>query len=479
MKMLIGGKAAEASDGTHIDVINPATHQVFDKVPSATKEDVSKTVENAVIGFNEWSAIPLFDRITIIYKFADIFEKRLEELALLACKESGKAITLCRAEAEAALNVFRCYAEKARNFGGEVMPIDSEKRIQDDLIVVIREPLGVVGCIIPFNYPMELYAHKVAPALVTGNAVIIKPASDTPLGNILMTQWLLDAGVPGNAIQIITGSGETAGKYLVNNPKVNLVTFTGSSEVGIETMTECSKNLRHCHLELGGNSPLILFDDCNLDDAVQETLGGRASNSGQTCCADKRMLVQNSIKEKYTEKLLGELKKLKVGDPTKDDTYYGSMINEKAAQRVIDQINFTVGQGAKCVFGGKLFDRTFIEPTLLTDVTPDMDIARNMEVFGPVFPVIGFDTMEEAIAIANNTIFGLSGAVMTSDMKRAFKVAKSLHCGTVVINGSGNYRSMHQHFGGQKMSGLGTEGITYTLEEFTQKKTIAIKKIFN
>jgi succinate-semialdehyde dehydrogenase/glutarate-semialdehyde dehydrogenase len=325
---------------------------------------------------------------------------------------------------------------------------------------------------------MELYAHKVAPALVVGNSVIIKPSSDTPLANILMTQWLLEAGVPGNAAQIITGSGAIAGKCLAENPRVNIITFTGSTEVGIETMVECSKHLHHCHLELGGNCPLIIFDDCDLDKAVQETIDGRISNAGQTCCANKRMIVQNSIKAQYIKKLLEELKKVKVGDPEKDDTTYGSMINEKAAQEVIRQINQTVKQGAKLIHGGKLFDRNFIEPAVLTDVTPDMDIAKDMEVFGPVIPIIGFDTLEEAVKIANNTIFGLSGAVMTGDMKKAFRVAKSLQCGTVVVNGSGNYRSMHQHFGGHKMSGLGSEGINYTLEEFTQKKTIALKKIF-
>jgi succinate-semialdehyde dehydrogenase/glutarate-semialdehyde dehydrogenase len=293
-----------------------------------------------------------------------------------------------------------------------------------------------------------------------------------------MTQWLLEAGVPANAAQLVTGSGAKIGKYLVDSPKVNLITFTGSTEVGIEIMTGCSKNLSHAHLELGGNCPLIIFDDCDLDKAVQETIAGRASNAGQTCCANKRMIVQNSIKAKYIEKLIDGLKKVKVGDPEKDDTTYGSMINEKAAQEVIKQINQTVEQGAKCVYGGKLFDRTFVEPAVLTDVTSRMDIAKDLEVFGPVFPVIGFDTLEEAVTIANNTIFGLSGAVMTGDMKKAFKVAKSLQCGTVVVNGSGNYRSMHQPFGGYKMSGLGREGIAYTLEDFTQKKTIALKQIF-
>ena len=315
MRMLIGGKAVNASDGAVIEVINPATHQVIDTVPSATKEDVEGAVEKAYLGFLEWSEIPLFERIAILYKYVDIIEERLEELAGLQCRESGKAVTLCRTEAVAAANVFRCYAEKARNFGGEVLPIDTELRTQNDLIMVIREPLGVVRCIVPFNYPMELYAHKVAPALVVGNSVIIKPSSDTPLANILMTQWLLEAGVPGNAVQIITGSGAKVGKFLVENPKVNLITLTGSTEVGIETMERCSKHLSHCHLELWGNCSLIIFDDCDLDNAVRETIDGRASNAGQTCCANKRMIVQNSIKAQYIEKLLEGLKKIKVGNP--------------------------------------------------------------------------------------------------------------------------------------------------------------------
>ncbi|MDR1938957.1 MAG: aldehyde dehydrogenase family protein [Tannerellaceae bacterium] len=478
MKMFIGGSAVNASDGAEIDVINPATHQVIDKVPSATKEDVDGAVEKAHLGFLEWSAVPLFKRIEIMYNYTNILEDRLDELIALACRESGKAITLCRAEAKQSVEVFRCYAEKARNFGGETMPIDSEERVQYDFLAVIREPLGVVGCVIPFNYPMELYAHKVAPALVVGNSVIIKPSSDTPLANILMTQWLLEAGVPSNAIQIVTGPGAKVGKYLVENPIVKLITLTGSTKVGIETMGRGSNHLHRCLLELGGNDPLIIFDDCDLDKAVQETIEGRCSNAGQTCCANKRMIVQNSIKIQFIEKLLEGLKKVKVGDPEKEDTTYGPLINENAAQDVLRNINHTIEQGAKCIYGGKLFNRTFIEPTLLTDVTPDMDIAQSMEVFGPVFPVIGFDTLEEAVEIANNIPYGLQGGVMTSDMKKAFKVAKSLLCGCCVINGNGNYRSMHQPFGGYKMSGIGREGVVHTLEEFTQKKTIAFKAIF-
>ena len=478
MKMLIGGKAVGASNGAEFDAVNPATHEVFDKVPSATQEDVDEAVANARLGFIEWAAVPLFERINIFYKFVNIVEERLEELAQLVCKESGKAITLCRMEAKAAANVFRCYAEKARNFGGDVLAVDSEVRVQDDLLIVVREPLGVVGCIIPFNYSMELYAHKVAPALIVGNSAIIKPASDTPLGNILMTQWLLDAGVPSNAVQIVTGSGETTGKYLVQNPDINMIVLTGSTAVGLETMKGCSEHLHHCQLELGGNDPMIIFDDCDLDKAVQESIDGRFMNAGQTCCAPKRMIVQNTIKGKYIEKLLERFKTVKVGDPTKEDTTYGSLVSEKAAQDLVKKLEHIVEQGAKIICGGELFDRTFINPTLIVDVTPDMDIAREMEVFGPIIPVIGFDTVEEAVSIANNTPYGLQSCVFSNDIKKAFNVAKSLTCGGCVINGNGNYRCMHQPFGGYKMSGIGREGILNTLEEFTQQKTIAFKSMF-
>lgn len=477
MKMIIGGKQVDASDNAVFEVINPATHEVMDTVPAATRADVALALQNAQNGFLEWSALPLYERINKLYAFADLLENRLEELAQLECAQSGKAISLCRAEATEAIVIFRGYCEKARNFGGEVLPLNTEKRIENDLIITIREPIGVVACIIPFNYPVELFAHKVAPALVVGNSVIVKPSSDTPLGSILMTQWMLEAGVPANAIQILTGSGAKVGKWMVESSDLNMLTLTGSTEVGIESMCGCGKKLHHCHLELGGNDPFIIFDDCDLDKAVQESIDGRCSNAGQTCCANKRFIVQNTIKEKYIEKMIEGLKKVIVGDPTKDETTYGPLINEKAAKEVERQIKHTIQQGATCAFGGKVFDKTFMEPTLLVDVTPDMDVAKEMEIFGPVIPVIGFDTIEEAIQIANNIPYGLSSGVMTNDMKKAMKVSKSLQCGCCVVNGCGNYRSAHQPFGGYKMTGIGREGIAYTLEEMTQKKTIAFKSI--
>ena len=478
MKMLIGGQHRDASNKATRNDYSPSTGEIIDTYPLATPEDIEEALQNSRKGFLEWSSTPLYKRLKVMYKFADLLEENLEELAKIMCRESGKSISLCRGEASAAVIVFRGYCEKARNFLGEALPLDTEPRVENDLIVTIHQPLGVVVCIVPFNYPVELYSHKVAPALVAGNAVIIKPASDTPLQNIFMTELLLKAGVPGNAAQIVTGSGSVIGVQLCKSKLVNVVTLTGSTEVGIDTMKNCADELHHVGLELGGNDPLVIFADCDLEKAVKETIEGRLSNAGQTCCANKRFIVQNSVKDKFVEMLIEGLKKVSVGDPFDEKNLYGPVINESAAKDIEEQIEHTIAQGAKCAFGGKRFNKTFIEPTLLVDVTPDMDIAKQLEVFGPVIPVIGFDTVDKAIEIANNIPYGLQGGVMTSDMKTAFKVAKAMECGCCVINGSGNYRSAHQAFGGWKMTGLGREGIAYTLEEMTQVKTIALKGIF-
>ncbi len=478
MKMLIGGQFRDASDKASMRDINPATGEVIDTVPLASPEDVEEALENSRKGFLEWSRIPLYRRLDIIYKYADLLEENREQLANLMCREGGKSIALCRGELGEAVTIFRGYCEKARNFMGESLPLNTEPRIENDFIMTIREPLGVIACIVPFNYPAELYAHKVGPALVTGNAVIIKPSSDTPMQNIYMTELLLKAGVPGNAAQIVTGKGERVGAQIAKSKWINAVSITGSTKVGIETMKNCSDFLHHVGLELGGNDPLIIFEGCDLENAVSESVNGRLSNAGQTCCANKRFIVQNTIKDKYIEMMIHAIKKVRVGDPFDEKNICGPLINEGAAREVERQVALTISQGARCAYGGKRFNSTFFEPTLLIDVTPQMDIARDMEVFGPVIPVIGFNTVDDAIEIANNIPYGLQSGVMTSDMKTAFKVSRAMQCGCCVINGCGNYRSAHQAFGGWKMTGIGHEGIAYTLEEMTQVKTIALKGIF-
>lgn len=478
MKMLIGGKWVDASDGSVLENRNPATCELIGTVPAATKADVDLAIRNAVAGQKEWNAAPLYKRIEVFDRFRELVVRDRRKIAEIMSLEGGKRLDDALGEVDILDYIFRVFSEGARNFYGLAIPFGIEPRVEKDVIFTKQEPLGVVACIIPFNYPSELYAHKVAPALITGNAVVVKPASDTPMSDIMFTQLLLEAGVPANAAQIVTGSGAKIGDWITQNPLVDAVSLTGSTAVGAHLMKTAASHVPHVFLELGGNDPLIIFDDCDLDQAVQESLGGRISNAGQTCCASKRFLVHNKIREAYTRKLVEALKKVKMGNPIDPAVDMGPVINERAAQEVVKQIADTVALGAKCLLGGKA-DGAFVEPTVLSDVTPEMPIANEMEVFGPVFPIIGFDTVEQAIEIANNTPYGLHGGVMTNNAKIGMKVANELQCGCVVVGGTGNYRCAHQAFGGYKQTGVGREGVSYSLAEMTQTKTIALKMILD
>jgi len=476
MQMIIGGKHVGASDGAVAQNINPSTGQSIGTVPAATKEDIDRTLALAVKGQREWEAVPLFERIDMIYKFAALVEQNVEEIAKVACLEGGKRLQEAITETKTMAYVFKVFAEGARNHFGIAFSQGHDPRIVNDLVFTRNEPLGVVACIVPFNYPLELYAHKVAPALLMGNAVIIKPSSHTPMGAIMVTKLLIEAGVSPNAVQIVTGDGAKVGGWLTESPLVNAISMTGSNPVAVDIMEKSKGNMTRLFFELGGNDPLVIFDDADLDLAVQESLGGRLVNAGQICCCSKRFIVQNGIKEAYTKKLIKALSKIEPMDAIDPAAPMGPVVSERAAAGIIEQVEQTVEQGATCALGGTR-EGAYVMPTVLTNVTPEMDVANHMEIFGPVFPIIGFDTMEEAIEIANNTPFGLQGGVMSADTKRALHVATKLECGAVVINGSGNYRGAHQPFGGYKQSGLGREGVVTTLAEMSQAKTISFKGI--
>lgn len=478
MKMLIGGEWVDARDGAAMPVYNPATGAVLDTVPKATFEDVQRALDCAREGFRAWSALTLNKRLEILYRFVALLRDNREKAEWLLCREGGKAIATCRGEVDETIMLFQGYCEKARSLDGEVLARNAEERGTDDLILVMREPLGVICAITPFNFPAELFAHKVAPALVTGNAVILKPASDTPLTSLYLAELLLEAGVTPNAVQVVTGSGASVGKWLAESDQVDAVTLTGSTEVGSEIMQSCAKHISRCCLELGGNDPQIVLEDCDLDAAVETAVGGRCHNAGQTCCANKRFLVQNTVREAFVDKLAAALRQVKFGNPEEEDTVYGPLIHARAAQEVLQQVERTVAAGAVCVLGGKIVNEVYFEPTVLTGVTPEMDIARDMEVFGPVFPVIGFDTVEQAIAIANGSSYGLSSGVCTSDIKLGMRIAARIESGSCVIGGNGNYRTAQQPFGGHKKSGLGVEGISHTLEEMTQTKNVILQGVY-
>jgi len=477
MKMFIGGQAVESMDEQTIAVYNSATQELIDTIPCATADDVNRAIMVAQDGKNMWAETPMHARARILLKCADVLEDHLEELARLLSTEMGKIIREARGEVNCAVQILRSYVEKAKHLYGETMTTESQPSCDKDIIFTRREPLGVVACIAPFNYPVELCMHKVAAALSVGNSVIVKPATDNPLTLIRIVELMLLTGVPGNVLQIVTGPGSLVGGILVESEKIDAISFTGSTEVGKAIAKRSAQTLKHIFLELGGNDPFIVFEDADIELAVNECASGRTQNAGQTCCAPKRFLIQNSIKGHFVEMLIGRLKLIKMGSPLEEDTQMGVLISPRSTMEIHKQIEHTLSQGATCAYGGRLIGPTFIEPTVLLDVTPDMDIFKDMEVFGPVFPIVGFDTEEEAIHIANNTSFGLNAGVMTRDMKKAFRVAARMHCGSVVINGSGNYRNIDQPHGGRKLTGLGREGICCTLEEMTQPKAYVLKSI--
>lgn len=477
MKMIINGLHTDAELGGTSTVINPADLSVIDTVPAATEADINKAVDAALEGKKIWKNTPMHERIRILKKFTQLVERDRRKIRDVMCSEIGKTLAGCDGEISSCINIFNAYCSKASVYATETLPLNSDPGCTGDIIFTVREPLGIIACVIPFNYPVELYAQKAAPALVAGNAVIIKPSSDTPLSAILLTELLLEAGVPKEVIQVITGSGHEIGTLLSSHPAIDAISLTGSTAVGIETATNGARTLKKVFLELGGNDPIIVFDDADIDRAVQETINGRASNSGQTCCATKRMIVQKGIVDTYTEKLVEALKKLKMGDPRDPEVFMGPLINEKAAVTVEKQIADTVALGATVALGGKRYNNTFIEATVLSGVTKDMPIAREMEVFGPVFPIIPFEDVDEAIEIANQIPYGLASGVMTNDTGIALKVAMNIEAGTCVINGCGNYRTCYHAFGGYKMTGIGREGCGYTLDEFTQVKSIALKQM--
>ena len=477
MQMLIGGKFVDSSDGTKIEVVNPATGKIVDTVPAGTLEDLDRAISFAVEGQKEWNAVPLHEKMRILEKYACLIEENVEEISKVMCEEGGKPIEQCKTEVYANAAIFRIYCAAAYTFYGKTLPYNGEARAQGDVVMTVHEPLGVFACIVPFNYPCELAAHKLAPMLVTGNSVVLLPSSKTPRSAIMIVDLLYKAGVPANAVCCLTGRGSLIGAAVAADPRVAAVSFTGSTGVGISLAETCSKFLRPAFLELGGNDPLIIFDDADYEKALNETVAGRIGNAGQTCCASKRFIVQKGIFDKFAKDLTARLSAVKVGDPADPCVEMGPCVREADAREVERQIQLTIAQGGELLLGGKR-DGAFVAPTVIK-TSKDMDIARDMECFGPVWPLIPFETIDEAIEIANNTIFGLSSGVITSDMQVAMKVANRIESGSCIIGGSGNYRLAHQPFGGYKYSGVGREGTVSTLEEMTQQKTIAFKGILN
>ena len=476
MKMFINGLWRDAADGSTIQVLNSATQEKLDTVPQATESDVLDAISAAQEGKKVWAQTPVHERCRILYRCADAIDASREQLARSLSTEMGKIIRESRGEIRVCAQIFRGFAEAAAHHYGKTLT-DYQIGTEKDILFTRHEPLGVVACISPFNYPVELASQKIAAALAAGNAVIVKPASDNPLTLITIIGICIAQGVPGNVLQVITGRGGSVGSLLADSPMINAISLTGSTEVGIAVAERGMKTLKRVFMELGGNDPFIVLEDADLQKAVDAAVSGRLQNAGQTCCSPKRFLVHESLHDAFVQGMMDAFTRVKHGSPLDNETEFGCLINERAAREVERQIQHTVDQGAKLLCGGHAYNTTYFEPTVLDGVTVEMDAAQDMEIFGPVFPVITFKTDEEAIAIANATRYGLQAGVMSLSAERAMRVAAGLQCGGVVINASGNYRHLEQPFGGWKMSGLGREGVCATLDEMTQEKTYILKNI--
>ena len=476
MKMIIGDRYADASSGEVIEVRNPYDGSLVDTVPSATKEDLDEAVRCAVNAQKQWKQVPVYQRVELVKKFLSLVDKNRDELAETLSLESGKNITEVQIEMNNIFTAWNAFSEKIKHKYDEVIPNGCEFGHDKNIVITRREPIGVVACIIPFNFPCNLFNQKVAPALLCGNAAIVKPATDNPLTVCKLVGLLREAGFPAGVVQVVTGRGSTVGNYLADHPQINAVSLTGSTEVGKTVAKTAAETLKSVALELGGNDAFIVLEDADFELAVTEAVNARFFNAGQICCAPKRFFIHQSLYQRFVEEVADRVSKFKAGNPLDKDTKIGTVISEKAAKTVEDQIQLTVRQGGQIVLGGHR-KGAFVEPTIIKDVPVDADIMHNMEVFGPVMPIASFDDEGEVLKLANDTIYGLGGSVFTKDMKKAMHFINEYECGSVVINGSSYFRSFEMPFGGYKQSGVGTEGVYSTFDELTSLKCIVLKGI--
>lgn len=461
-----------------LDVVNPFNGELVDSLPLADETAINAAVARAVAARDAWGNTPLFKRAEIMYRYADLILENMEDLVRLHAREMGKTIRQGRIDTITAVNIIRGYTEKARHLYGDVFPADNFAGLENDVIFTVREPIGVAACVIPFNFPIDLFAHKMAPAVIMGNPVIVKAPSANPLAMLKLSALFEQAGGPAGVVQSLVCEREVCQDSLIEHPDVKIVSMTGSTATGLKMAAGGAKSLKRVFLELGGNDPTIVLEDADVDYAVEEIAFGRIYNTGQTCCACKRFLIHKKLVSEFTDKLIARLKKVVIGDPLDEMTEMGTLISEAAAKQVMAQIEHTVSQGAKVAYGGQI-NGAVVTPTVLTGVTKNMDVAVDLEIFGPVFPIIPFSSDDEAVEIANATQYGLQGGIITRDMIRSLRLASRLKCGCVVLNGHGNYRHIEQPFGGYKMTGIGREGISHTLEEFSQLKTMVMRRVFD
>ncbi len=469
-KCYVDGAWCDADSGATIDVTNPADGAVLGTVPDMGADETRRAIEAANAAFGPWSALTAKARAQVLRRWFELIMENQEDLAVLMTAEQGKPLAESRGEIAYAASFIEWFAEEGKRVYGDTIPAP----IPDRRIVVLRQPIGVCGAITPWNFPAAMITRKAGPALAAGCTMVLKPATFTPYSALALCELAERAGIPKGVFSCVTGSARAIGGELTSNPIVRKLTFTGSTEVGKLLMEQCARTVKKVSMELGGNAPFLVFDDADLDAAVEGAMASKYRNTGQTCVCANRILVQDGVYDSFAEKLAAAVGALKVGNGFEEGVNQGPLIEMAAVEKVESHIADAVAKGAKVVTGGKRHSLggTFFEPTLLRDVTADMIVARD-ETFGPVAPLFRFSTEAEGIAMANATEFGLAAYFYARDIGRIWRVSEALEYGIVGIN-AGIISNEVAPFGGVKESGIGREGSKYGIEEFMEMKYLCL-----
>jgi succinate-semialdehyde dehydrogenase/glutarate-semialdehyde dehydrogenase len=462
----IAGRWCEADNGKSFPVTNPATGELLAHVPDMEAAETRRAIEAAKTAWTEWRRKSAKDRAALLRKWYDLMMANLDDLAGIMTAEQGKPLSESKGEISYAASFIEWFAEEGKRVYGDTIP----SPWNDRRLVVVKEPIGVCCAITPWNFPAAMITRKAGPALAAGCTMVVKPAESTPLSAFALAVLAERAGIPAGVFNVLTGEPRAIGGEMTSNPDVRKITFTGSTEVGRLLMRQSADTIKKISLELGGNAPLIVFDDADLDEAVEGTIISKFRNTGQTCVCANRLYVQDGVYNAFAEKLVAAVKRLKVGNGFEADVTQGPLIDEAAVEKAEDHISDAVSKGARVLLGGKRHSlgRTFFQPTVLADVTAKMKVARE-ETFGPVAPLFRFYRDEEAIQFSNDTEFGLASYFFGRDIGRIWRVAEELEYGMVGIN-TGLISTEVAPFGGVKQSGLGREGSHFGIDEFLEVK---------
>lgn len=466
----IGGEWVDADDGATFAVTNPADLSPICNVASVGAAETERAIAAAEAALPAWRDKTAKERSALLRKWFELMMANQEDLARLLSWEQGKPLTESRGEIAYGASFIEWFAEEAKRIYGDVIPHDKQGR----RLVVIKQPIGVVAAITPWNFPNAMITRKAGPALAAGCTIVIKPASETPLSALALAELASRAGIPAGVVNVVTGNARAIGGELTRNPSVRKLSFTGSTGIGKMLMAQCADTMKKVSMELGGNAPFIVFDDANLDAAVAGAMASKYRNSGQTCVCTNRILVQDGVYDEFAKRLVAAVNALKVAPAHEAGAEQGPLINAKAVAKVEEHIADAVAKGAKVLAGGKphALGGSFFEPTVLGEVTPAMLVARD-ETFGPLAPIFRFKTEAEAIAMANDTEFGLASYVYTRDLGRAWRVSEALEYGMVGVN-EGIISTEIAPFGGIKESGTGREGSKYGIDDYVEMKYMCL-----